>query len=70
MPRPEPKEETPVIVQPVEELLTLEFTSGDPRKLTKIGSKIDEAGCPRSSGQLSLQRTNTSLCGLPRTWRG
>ncbi|KAL0451199.1 UNVERIFIED_CONTAM: hypothetical protein Slati_1098000 [Sesamum latifolium] len=42
MPRPEPKEEAPVAVQPVEELLTVELVPGDPGKITKIGSKIKE----------------------------
>ncbi|KAL0451518.1 UNVERIFIED_CONTAM: hypothetical protein Slati_1129900 [Sesamum latifolium] len=40
MPRPELKEETPIAVQPVEELLTVELIPGDPDKTTKIGSKM------------------------------
>ncbi|KAL0428136.1 UNVERIFIED_CONTAM: Pro-Pol polyprotein [Sesamum latifolium] len=40
MPRQELKEETPVAVQPVEELLTVEFIPRDPDKTTKIGSKM------------------------------
>ncbi|KAL0445844.1 UNVERIFIED_CONTAM: hypothetical protein Slati_1712300 [Sesamum latifolium] len=42
IPSPEPKEEVPVTVQPVEELLTVELTTGDPKKVTKIGSKMTE----------------------------
>ncbi|KAL0443946.1 UNVERIFIED_CONTAM: hypothetical protein Slati_2117300 [Sesamum latifolium] len=42
MRRPELKEETPVTVQPVEELLTVELILGDPDKITKIGSKMKE----------------------------
>ncbi|KAL0443942.1 UNVERIFIED_CONTAM: hypothetical protein Slati_2116900 [Sesamum latifolium] len=38
--RPEGKEEVPVAVQPVEELLTVELIPGDPGKITKIGSKM------------------------------
>ncbi|KAL0448382.1 UNVERIFIED_CONTAM: hypothetical protein Slati_1394600 [Sesamum latifolium] len=40
--RPEPKEETPITVQPVEELLTVELILGDPGKVTKIRSKMKE----------------------------
>ncbi|KAL0427460.1 UNVERIFIED_CONTAM: Pro-Pol polyprotein [Sesamum latifolium] len=40
--RPEPKEEAPVTVQHVEELLTVELIPGDPGKVTKIGSKMKE----------------------------
>ncbi|KAL0439519.1 UNVERIFIED_CONTAM: hypothetical protein Slati_2434900 [Sesamum latifolium] len=42
IPRPEPKEEAPVTVQPAEELLTVELIPGDPEKLTKIGSKMEK----------------------------
>ncbi|KAL0420349.1 UNVERIFIED_CONTAM: hypothetical protein Slati_3057800 [Sesamum latifolium] len=42
MPGPELKEEDPVTVQPVEELLTVEFIPGDLNKITKIGSKMKE----------------------------
>ncbi|KAL0455093.1 UNVERIFIED_CONTAM: hypothetical protein Slati_0848500 [Sesamum latifolium] len=42
VPRPECKEEAPVIVQPVEELLAVELIPGDPDKITKIGSKMKE----------------------------
>ncbi|KAL0402092.1 UNVERIFIED_CONTAM: Transposon Ty3-G Gag-Pol polyprotein [Sesamum latifolium] len=42
MPRPELKEEDPVAVQPVEELLTVELILGNPDKITKIGSKMKE----------------------------
>ncbi|KAL0427208.1 UNVERIFIED_CONTAM: hypothetical protein Slati_2895600 [Sesamum latifolium] len=42
MPRPELKEETPVAVQLVEELLTVELIPGDPDKTTKVGSKMKE----------------------------
>ncbi|KAL0411328.1 UNVERIFIED_CONTAM: hypothetical protein Slati_3722500 [Sesamum latifolium] len=42
MPRPELKEEDLVVVQPVEELLTIELITDDPDKITKIGSKIKE----------------------------
>ncbi|KAL0457961.1 UNVERIFIED_CONTAM: hypothetical protein Slati_0423300 [Sesamum latifolium] len=42
MPKPEPKEEAPITVQPVEELITLELIPGDPGKVTKIGSKMKE----------------------------
>ncbi|KAL0405190.1 UNVERIFIED_CONTAM: hypothetical protein Slati_3832900 [Sesamum latifolium] len=42
VPRPEPKEEAAVAVQPVEELLTVELIPGDPGKVTKIGSKMKE----------------------------
>ncbi|KAL0449225.1 UNVERIFIED_CONTAM: hypothetical protein Slati_1478900 [Sesamum latifolium] len=42
MPRTELKEEAPVIVPPVEELLTVELILGDPDKITKIGSKMKE----------------------------
>ncbi|KAL0411340.1 UNVERIFIED_CONTAM: hypothetical protein Slati_3723700 [Sesamum latifolium] len=40
--RLEPKEEAPVMVQLVEELLTVELILGDPGKVTKIGSKMKE----------------------------
>ncbi|KAL0449228.1 UNVERIFIED_CONTAM: hypothetical protein Slati_1479200 [Sesamum latifolium] len=40
MPRTEPKEEAPVTVQLMEELLTVELIPGDPGKVTKIGSKM------------------------------
>ncbi|KAL0446277.1 UNVERIFIED_CONTAM: hypothetical protein Slati_1755600 [Sesamum latifolium] len=40
VPRPECKEEAPVAVQPVEELLTIELIPGDLDNTTKIGSKI------------------------------
>ncbi|KAL0444774.1 UNVERIFIED_CONTAM: hypothetical protein Slati_2200100 [Sesamum latifolium] len=39
---PEPKEEAPITVQPVEELLTIELIPGDPGKVMKIGSKMNE----------------------------
>ncbi|KAL0367565.1 UNVERIFIED_CONTAM: hypothetical protein Sradi_3646600 [Sesamum radiatum] len=42
VPRPEPKEEAPIMVQPVEELHTVELVSGNPGKVTKIGSKMKE----------------------------
>ncbi|KAL0455084.1 UNVERIFIED_CONTAM: putative protein K02A2.6 [Sesamum latifolium] len=42
MPRTELKEEAPIIVQPVEELLTVELIPGNPDKITKIGSKMKE----------------------------
>ncbi|KAL0447930.1 UNVERIFIED_CONTAM: hypothetical protein Slati_1920900 [Sesamum latifolium] len=42
IPSPEPKEEAPVMVQPVEELLTVELTPGDSKNVTKIGSKMTE----------------------------
>ncbi|KAL0433793.1 UNVERIFIED_CONTAM: Pro-Pol polyprotein [Sesamum latifolium] len=42
MPRTELKEEAPVIVQPVEELLIVELIPGDPDKITKIGFKMKE----------------------------
>ncbi|KAL0461265.1 UNVERIFIED_CONTAM: hypothetical protein Slati_0014100 [Sesamum latifolium] len=42
---PEPKEDAPVAVQPVEELLTVELIPGYPWKVTKIGSKT-EKGLP------------------------
>ncbi|KAL0458422.1 UNVERIFIED_CONTAM: hypothetical protein Slati_0469400 [Sesamum latifolium] len=42
MPRTELKEEAPITVQPVEELLTVELIPGDPDKITKIGSKMKE----------------------------
>ncbi|KAL0456594.1 UNVERIFIED_CONTAM: hypothetical protein Slati_0998600 [Sesamum latifolium] len=42
VPRPEPKEKAPITIQPVEEPLTVELIPGDPRKVTKIGSKMKE----------------------------
>ncbi|KAL0446142.1 UNVERIFIED_CONTAM: Pro-Pol polyprotein [Sesamum latifolium] len=42
IPSPEPDKETPATVQPVEELITVELTPGDPGKVTKIGSKITD----------------------------
>ncbi|KAL0301500.1 UNVERIFIED_CONTAM: hypothetical protein Sradi_6426800 [Sesamum radiatum] len=42
VPSPKPDKETPATVQPVEELLTIELTLGDPGKVTKIGSKMTE----------------------------
>ncbi|KAL0444138.1 UNVERIFIED_CONTAM: hypothetical protein Slati_2136500 [Sesamum latifolium] len=42
MPRLELKEEAPVAVQSMEELLTVELILGDPDKITKIGSKMKE----------------------------
>ncbi|KAL0455805.1 UNVERIFIED_CONTAM: hypothetical protein Slati_0919700 [Sesamum latifolium] len=42
IPRTELKEEAPVTVQPMAELLTVELISGDPDKITKIGSKMKE----------------------------
>ncbi|KAL0405625.1 UNVERIFIED_CONTAM: hypothetical protein Slati_3876400 [Sesamum latifolium] len=42
MPRTELKEEAPVTVQPVEELLTVELIPGNPDKIMKIGSKMKE----------------------------
>ncbi|KAL0395106.1 UNVERIFIED_CONTAM: hypothetical protein Slati_4476800 [Sesamum latifolium] len=40
--RPELKEEVPVVVQSVEELLTIELILGDPDKIIRIGSKMKE----------------------------
>ncbi|KAL0454328.1 UNVERIFIED_CONTAM: hypothetical protein Slati_0772000 [Sesamum latifolium] len=51
MPRLEPKEETPIAVQPVEELLTVELIPGDPDKTTKDRIQ-NEGGCLRASDQL------------------
>ncbi|KAL0456471.1 UNVERIFIED_CONTAM: hypothetical protein Slati_0986300 [Sesamum latifolium] len=42
IPRPAGKEEDPVVVQPVEEFLTVELIPGDPDKIMKIGSKMKE----------------------------
>ncbi|KAL0310354.1 UNVERIFIED_CONTAM: Transposon Ty3-G Gag-Pol polyprotein [Sesamum calycinum] len=42
IPIPKPNKETLGTVQPVEELLTIEHTPGDPRKVTKIGSNMTE----------------------------
>ncbi|KAL0442241.1 UNVERIFIED_CONTAM: Transposon Ty3-G Gag-Pol polyprotein [Sesamum radiatum] len=42
VPSQKPDKETPATVQPVEELLTIELTPGDPGKVTKIGSKMIE----------------------------
>ncbi|KAL0402351.1 UNVERIFIED_CONTAM: hypothetical protein Slati_4265000 [Sesamum latifolium] len=42
MHKPELKEEAPVAVQPVEELLTVELIPGNPDKITKIESKMKE----------------------------
>ncbi|KAL0295872.1 UNVERIFIED_CONTAM: hypothetical protein Sangu_3180300 [Sesamum angustifolium] len=42
IPNPEPDKETPATVQPLEELLTIELTPGDPGNVTKIGSKMAE----------------------------
>ncbi|KAL0439650.1 UNVERIFIED_CONTAM: hypothetical protein Slati_2448000 [Sesamum latifolium] len=42
IPSPEPKEKAPVMVQPVEELLTVELIPSDSGKVTKIGSKMKE----------------------------
>ncbi|KAL0449077.1 UNVERIFIED_CONTAM: hypothetical protein Slati_1464100 [Sesamum latifolium] len=47
MPKTELKEEAPVTVQPVEELLTIELIPGDPDKITKIGFKMKEDACPK-----------------------
>ncbi|KAL0367083.1 UNVERIFIED_CONTAM: hypothetical protein Sradi_3598400 [Sesamum radiatum] len=40
--RPKGKEEAPIVVQLMEELLTIELVPGDPDKIMKIGSKIKE----------------------------
>ncbi|KAL0345312.1 UNVERIFIED_CONTAM: hypothetical protein Sradi_4362500 [Sesamum radiatum] len=40
--RTELKEEAPITVQSVEELITIELIPGDPDKITKIGSKMKE----------------------------
>ncbi|KAL0445972.1 UNVERIFIED_CONTAM: hypothetical protein Slati_1725100 [Sesamum latifolium] len=40
--RPELKEEDPIAVQSVEEILTIELIPGDPDKITKIRSKMKE----------------------------
>ncbi|KAL0320008.1 UNVERIFIED_CONTAM: hypothetical protein Sradi_5262300, partial [Sesamum radiatum] len=42
IPRPEPKDEAPVTVKPVKELLTVELTPGDQGRVTKIRSKMKE----------------------------
>ncbi|KAL0411869.1 UNVERIFIED_CONTAM: hypothetical protein Slati_3776600 [Sesamum latifolium] len=42
VPSPEVKEDIPAMVQLVEELLTIELIPGDPRKDTKIGSKMKD----------------------------
>ncbi|KAL0408272.1 UNVERIFIED_CONTAM: hypothetical protein Sradi_1761600 [Sesamum radiatum] len=42
VPRPEPKEEAPVTVQLVEDLLTVKLIPGYPGKVTKIESKMKE----------------------------
>ncbi|KAL0461253.1 UNVERIFIED_CONTAM: hypothetical protein Slati_0012900 [Sesamum latifolium] len=42
IPRLEPKEEAPITVQPVEELLTVELIPGDRGKVTKIRSEMKE----------------------------
>ncbi|KAL0291450.1 UNVERIFIED_CONTAM: hypothetical protein Sradi_7026300 [Sesamum radiatum] len=41
-PRTKLKEEDPITVKPVEELLTVEFIPGDLDKITKVGSKMKE----------------------------
>ncbi|KAL0400163.1 UNVERIFIED_CONTAM: hypothetical protein Sradi_2359600 [Sesamum radiatum] len=40
IPSPEPKEDAPDMVQPVEELITVELIPGNVGKVTKIGSKM------------------------------
>ncbi|KAL0433282.1 UNVERIFIED_CONTAM: hypothetical protein Slati_2662500 [Sesamum latifolium] len=67
MPRPELKEEDPVAVQPVEELLTVELIPGDPYKITKIGSKMKED--VREQVINCLRKNKTFSHGLPKTWR-
>ncbi|KAL0355615.1 UNVERIFIED_CONTAM: hypothetical protein Sradi_4008400 [Sesamum radiatum] len=42
MPRTKLKEEAPVAVHPMEELLTVELIPGDPDKIMKVGSKMKE----------------------------
>ncbi|KAL0405461.1 UNVERIFIED_CONTAM: hypothetical protein Slati_3860000 [Sesamum latifolium] len=42
VPSPQPDKEAPATVQPVEELLTIELVPGDPKKVTKIGSKMKD----------------------------
>ncbi|KAL0317402.1 UNVERIFIED_CONTAM: hypothetical protein Sangu_2154500 [Sesamum angustifolium] len=42
VPSPKPDEETPVTVEPVEELLTIELAPCDLGKVTKVGSKMTE----------------------------
>ncbi|KAL0462941.1 UNVERIFIED_CONTAM: hypothetical protein Slati_0181700 [Sesamum latifolium] len=42
IPRPKPKEEAPVTVQPVEELLIVELIPGDLEKVTKKRSRMKE----------------------------
>ncbi|KAL0324629.1 UNVERIFIED_CONTAM: hypothetical protein Scaly_2430000 [Sesamum calycinum] len=42
IPSPEPDKETSARVQAVEELCTIELTPGNPRNVTKIGSKMTE----------------------------
>ncbi|KAL0456264.1 UNVERIFIED_CONTAM: hypothetical protein Slati_0965600 [Sesamum latifolium] len=70
MPRPgiEPKEETPVTVQPVEELLTVELIPGDPDKVTKIGSKMKE--CVRDQVVSCLRKNKDIFAWTPQVLEG
>ncbi|KAL0405963.1 UNVERIFIED_CONTAM: hypothetical protein Slati_3910200 [Sesamum latifolium] len=64
----EPKEDAPVMVQPVEELLTLKLIPGDPGKDTKIGSKLKDD--VRDQVVKCLQENKDIFAWTPRTWRG
>ncbi|KAL0394941.1 UNVERIFIED_CONTAM: hypothetical protein Slati_4460300 [Sesamum latifolium] len=68
MPRRELKEETPITVQPVEELLTVELIPGDPDKTIKIGSKMKED--VREQVINCLQKNKDIFAWTPKTWRG
>ncbi|KAL0288440.1 UNVERIFIED_CONTAM: hypothetical protein Sangu_2657600 [Sesamum angustifolium] len=64
IPSLEPDKETSATIQPMEELLTIEFTPGNPGNFTKIGSKMTEN--IRSRVTTAFEGTKTSSHGLPR----
>ncbi|KAL0381894.1 UNVERIFIED_CONTAM: hypothetical protein Slati_4564200 [Sesamum latifolium] len=65
--RPELQEETPVTVQPVEDLLTIELIPVNPDKITKIGSKLKED--IREQVIKCLRKNKDIFAWTPQTWR-
>ncbi|KAL0291583.1 UNVERIFIED_CONTAM: hypothetical protein Sradi_7021600 [Sesamum radiatum] len=68
MPGPKLKEEDLVVVQPVEELLTVELIPGDPDKITKIESKMKEDD--REQVVNSLQKNKDIFAWTPQDLEG
>ncbi|KAL0433176.1 UNVERIFIED_CONTAM: hypothetical protein Slati_2651900 [Sesamum latifolium] len=68
MSRTELKEEAPITVQPVEELLTIELILGDPDKITKIGSRMKED--VREQVISSLRKNKDIFAWTPQDFEG